>query len=223
MGMITSGDCEAFCSLARSEARRCSLPKRQAAEELFKLSLEVGLGDDMSRIVRDSVMQTRVSESSTKKRADGQISGLAGEFFVAAELLKRDIQTSVTFGNAKAIDLLAHNAETGESFAVQVKALRTNNYFLLDPAKVVPTQVYVFVLLGKPWDSPCGTSSCRASTLRLTLRSSATDSLTRRCRGFCLATWRTTRTTGVYSAAPRDGAGATPCGVTTADVPWTWR
>ena len=56
----------------------------------------------------------------------------------------------MTFGNAKAIDLLAHNAETGESFAVQVKALRANNYFLLDSAKVVPTQVYVFVLLGKP-------------------------------------------------------------------------
>lgn len=91
-----------------------------------------------------------MSEGSPKKRADGQISGLAGEFFVAAELLKRDIQTSVTFGNAKAIDLLAHNAEPGESFAVQVKALRTNNYFLLDPAKVVPTPVYVFVLLGKP-------------------------------------------------------------------------
>lgn len=58
-GMITSGDCDAFCSLARSEARRCDLPKRQAAEELFKLCLEVGLGDDLSRIVRDSVMRTK--------------------------------------------------------------------------------------------------------------------------------------------------------------------
>lgn len=58
-GMITSGDCDAFCRLARSEARRCGLSKRQAAEELFKLSLEVGLGDDMSRIVRDSVMRTK--------------------------------------------------------------------------------------------------------------------------------------------------------------------
>jgi hypothetical protein len=58
-GMITSGDCEAFCALARSEARRSGLPKRQAAEELFKLSLEVGLDDGMSRIIRDSVMQTK--------------------------------------------------------------------------------------------------------------------------------------------------------------------
>ena len=47
--------------------------------------------------------------ATPKTRADGQLSSLAGELFVAAELLKRDIQTSVTFGNAKAIDLLAHN------------------------------------------------------------------------------------------------------------------
>ena len=32
----------------------------------------------------------------SKQRADGQESGLAGEFFVAAELLKRDLQTSLT-------------------------------------------------------------------------------------------------------------------------------
>ncbi len=85
-----------------------------------------------------------------KKRADRQVSGLAGEFFVAAELLKRDVQTSVTFGNAKAIDLLAHNADTGQSFTVQVKTLRTSNYFTVDREKVVPNHVYVFVLLNKP-------------------------------------------------------------------------
>ncbi|MBU2603356.1 MAG: hypothetical protein KKA32_14555 [Actinobacteria bacterium] len=84
---------------------------------------------------------------TSKKRADGQMSGLAGEFFVAAELLKRDIQTSVTFGNAKAIDLLAHNAETCTSYTIQVKALRANNYFLLDPRKLVADHVYVFLLL----------------------------------------------------------------------------
>lgn len=52
----------------------------------------------------------------TKTRADGQLSALAGEFFVAAELLKRGFQTSVTFGNAKAIDLLAHNPAIDQYF-----------------------------------------------------------------------------------------------------------
>jgi hypothetical protein len=57
-------------------------------------------------------------------RVDGQVTALAGEFFVAAELLKRGLQTSVTFGNAKAIDLLAYNPKTKRTFTVQVKALR---------------------------------------------------------------------------------------------------
>ena len=78
------------------------------------------------------------------------MSGLSAEFFVAAELLKRRIQTSVTFGNAKAIDLLAHNGSTGKTFSVQVKALRKRNYFLIKPADVKSEHVYVFVLLNRP-------------------------------------------------------------------------
>jgi len=85
-----------------------------------------------------------------KPRVDGQITALAGEFFVAAELLKRGLQTSVTFGNAKAIDLLTINATTGRSFSVQVKALRATNYFPINPASVRRACVYVFVLLNKP-------------------------------------------------------------------------
>ena len=85
-----------------------------------------------------------------KKRADGQISGLAGELFVAAELLKRDIQTSVTFGNAKAIDLFAYNPITEKSFNIQVKTLRTKNYYPLKLDRVHPKHIYVFVLLNKP-------------------------------------------------------------------------
>jgi len=41
--------------------------------------------------------------------SDRQMTGLSGELFVAAELLKRGLQTSITFGNAKAIDLLTFN------------------------------------------------------------------------------------------------------------------
>lgn len=85
-----------------------------------------------------------------KPRRDSQVSGLAGELFVAAELLKRGLQTSVTFGNAKGVDLFSRHPGTKDTFAVQVKALRESNYFLLSPGKVDRDQVYVFVLLGKP-------------------------------------------------------------------------
>lgn len=85
-----------------------------------------------------------------KKRADGQTSGLAGEFFVAAELLKRDIQTSITFGNAKAIDLFAYNPTSEKSFIVQVKTLRTKNFYPIKFDRIHPKYIYVFVLLNKP-------------------------------------------------------------------------
>lgn len=83
-------------------------------------------------------------------RADSQISGLAGEFFVAGELLRRGIQPGVTLGNAKAIDLFAHRGDTGQTFVVQVKALRGNNVFPINPDKIVREHVWVFVILNKP-------------------------------------------------------------------------
>lgn len=95
-------------------------------------------------------MSTSSNTPVKKSRRDGQISGLAGELFVAAELLKRGLQTSVTFGNAKGVDLFSRHPETKKTFVVQVKALRTNNYFLLNPDKVDPGHVYVFVLLNAP-------------------------------------------------------------------------
>ena len=88
-------------------------------------------------------------EKPKKERVDGQVTGLSGELFVAAELLKRGIQTSVTFGNAKSIDLLAYNQKTKAKFSIQVKSLRSINYFLIDPKKVETEHIYVFVLLGK--------------------------------------------------------------------------
>jgi len=89
-------------------------------------------------------------KKAKKPRIDGQVTGLSGELFVAAELLKRGLQTSVTFGNAKAIDLFAYNLITKRSYNVQVKALRAKNYFLLSHKNVEPTHAYVFVLLNKP-------------------------------------------------------------------------
>lgn len=85
----------------------------------------------------------------SKQRSDGQKSVLAGEFFVAAELLKRGLQTSLTLGNAKSIDLFAIN-DQDTRFTIQVKALRSPNYFLIDLERVQDACYYVFVVLNKP-------------------------------------------------------------------------
>ncbi len=41
-----------------------------------------------------------------KIRPDQQLTGMAGEFLTVGKLFKRGYQVSVTFGNAKGIDVL---------------------------------------------------------------------------------------------------------------------
>jgi hypothetical protein len=81
---------------------------------------------------------------------DRQTTGMAGEFLVVGQLFKRELQASVTFGNAKAIDVLAHNPRTERNFSISVKTLRAPNCFLLNPQTVSKNHTYVFVILNAP-------------------------------------------------------------------------
>lgn len=83
----------------------------------------------------------------SKRRVDGQITGMAGEFLTLGKLFKRGYQGSVTFGNAKAIDLFVYNPETARTFNVQVKTLRAKNCFPMRREDIHPDHIYVFVLL----------------------------------------------------------------------------
>ena len=74
--------------------------------------------------------------AAKKPRVDAQMTGLSGELFVAAELLRRGIQTSVTLSRAKSIDLLAYNPRIETPFTVQVKSLRNKTYFPIRPGDV---------------------------------------------------------------------------------------
>lgn len=57
-----------------------------------------------------------------KKMIDKNSSiGIAGEFFVAAELTRRGYVASLTSKNTKAIDILASNKDGSKSVAIQVK------------------------------------------------------------------------------------------------------
>jgi hypothetical protein len=99
-------------------------------------------------------VKVQADKAVLKTRADGQKTSLSGEFFVAAELLKRGLQTSLTLGNAKSIDLFAIN-DKGTQFTIQVKALRSrSNYFPLSPNRIENACVYVFVVLNKPDVAP---------------------------------------------------------------------
>ena len=78
---------------------------------------------------------------------------LAGEFFVAAELFKRDIQVALMLGNSKDVDLIIRKANN-EKCSVQVKALKSKNCFDLQIDKVIQDFFYVFVFINGKNESP---------------------------------------------------------------------
>lgn len=81
------------------------------------------------------------------KKADTQLTGMAGEFLVVGKLFKRGYQASITFGNAKAIDVFVFNPENNKTYNVQVKTLRKKNCFLLKKENITKDHVYIFVFL----------------------------------------------------------------------------
>ena len=73
--------------------------------------------------------------------------GLSGEYFVAAELLRRGYSVGITMGNAKAIDILAEKDNL--QFIIQVKAIykKKNVGWPMMIDKVHTDHFYVFVNL----------------------------------------------------------------------------
>ena len=73
--------------------------------------------------------------------------GLSGEYFVAAELLRRGYSVGITMGNAKAIDILAEKDK--KQFIIQVKAIykKKNVGWPMMKDKVHKDHFYVFVNL----------------------------------------------------------------------------
>ena len=55
-------------------------------------------------------------------KAKGVLTGVSGEYFVAAELSRRGYIASITLRNTKGIDILASNQDASKSVGIQVKA-----------------------------------------------------------------------------------------------------
>lgn len=79
------------------------------------------------------------------------LSGVAGEYFVAAELSKRGYLASITLRNTKGVDILCSNSDASKTVGIQVKTnsgskrswvlnQKVENYF-------APNLFYVFVNL----------------------------------------------------------------------------
>ena len=83
-------------------------------------------------------------------KIENQLTGISGEFFVAAELAKRNFQVALTVGNAKGIDLFATNQVTDKTFEIEVKTLRKKpNCFTLSTSKIKKDKIFIFVYLNQ--------------------------------------------------------------------------
>lgn len=67
--------------------------------------------------------------------------GIAGEFFVAAELTRRGYVASLTSKNTKAIDILVSNKDGSKSVAIQVK---TSNNLKIDKWMMTESSEKIF-------------------------------------------------------------------------------
>ena len=83
-------------------------------------------------------------------KIENQLTGISGEFFVAAELAKRNFQVALTLGNAKGIDMFATNQVTDKTFEIEVKTLRKKpNCFTLSTSKIKKDKIFIFVYLNQ--------------------------------------------------------------------------
>lgn len=86
------------------------------------------------------------------------LAGVAGEYFVAAELSRRGYIASISLRNTRGIDVLATNQDGSRSVTIQCKtSQRPQKRWVLSEKGadfVSPTHFYVFVLLGVAGERP---------------------------------------------------------------------
>jgi hypothetical protein len=86
------------------------------------------------------------------------LTGVAGEYFVAAELSRRGYIASISLRNTRGIDILATNQDGSRSITIQCKTNQSaaRKWLLNEKSEtfVSENHFYVFVALGKPTDRP---------------------------------------------------------------------
>lgn len=91
-------------------------------------------------------------------KPSSQLAGVAGEYFVAAELSRRGFIASITMRNTRGIDILATNAEAKRAVTIQCKTSRNTQKGWIVTEKseqfVSEGHFYVFVKLRTELERP---------------------------------------------------------------------
>jgi hypothetical protein len=86
------------------------------------------------------------------------LTGVAGEYFVAAELSRRGYIASISLRNTRGIDILATNQAATRSITIQCKTNQSGarNWMLNEKCEdfVAANHYYVFVALGSATERP---------------------------------------------------------------------
>jgi hypothetical protein len=93
-----------------------------------------------------------------KEKIPSILVGVAGEYFVAAELSRRGYIASISMRNTKGIDILATNASAKRSVTIQCKTNQdgSSSWLLNKKAETVISlnHFYVFVAIGSLEETP---------------------------------------------------------------------
>ena len=105
--------------------------------------------------LRSRPMKTKIKKNDT--RIPSLLAGVAGEYFVAAELSRRGYIASISLRNTRGIDILATNAQASRSVTVQCKTSQSRRVWMLSDkceAFIAESHFYVFVALAGPLERP---------------------------------------------------------------------
>lgn len=77
----------------------------------------------------------------------------SGQFYVAAELVKRGYFVGFTMGNADETDIIAKSPENVH-FSIEVKSMKKSNFWMFKKRDVKDNLFYIFTLVGEVGDDP---------------------------------------------------------------------
>ncbi len=96
--------------------------------------------------------------SKPETKITSLLAGVAGEYFVAAELSRRGFIASISLRNTRGIDILATNADASRSVTIQCKTSQISkaSWMLNEKSEtfVSESHFYIFVTLGAPLERP---------------------------------------------------------------------
>ncbi len=88
----------------------------------------------------------------SSKKLSKQLSGIAGEYYVAAELSRRGYLAAITLRNSDSVDILVSNQSGDKTFAIQVKTTQNKRKWILSKKAendLTTNKFYVFVNIPK--------------------------------------------------------------------------